>query len=154
VGNIVSLGCSVAEIHHRYASIHAHLFGGASIRMAIATLTGRSHSVYRESLESLQELQQQLTTLINEIPQAEAANFPRQNSLLRESLLEYSRALCNTILCLQSICERHLQNDGGDYTRDRNGGQSDYTRDKIRYDQQLMLLEQLGTRLSKLFSRF
>ncbi len=153
MGSIVNLGCDIAEIHHRYTSIHSTLFGASSYRLVIAAMTGRTATAYQEYLQVLDQLQTRLSELAVEVPTADAGAAAYQANQLRGVLSDYVSTLNSAIVSLRKMCTQLLQ-DEDSYRDIPKGGQSAFNQDKIRYDRVLLQLEQLGSRLNKLFSRF
>ena len=153
MASIVSLGYGVAEIHHQYAAIHGALFGAASFRLAIIAMTGRTTKTYREYLQTLEQLQTRLSGIAAEVPIAEVATAADQAGQLRGALSEYVATLDTAIAELKGICTQMLQDEDA-YRDTPKGGLSAFNRDKIHYDRVLLRLEQLGSRLNRLFSRF
>ncbi|MGB5725757.1 MAG: hypothetical protein WBM52_00930 [Thiogranum sp.] len=151
--SIVSLGCNVAEIHHKYATIHGALFGAASFRLVIIAMAGRTAKTYRKYLQTLEQLQTRLSGLAAEIPIADTVIASHQAGQLRGALSEYVATLDTAIVDLKGICTQMLQDEDA-YRDTPVGGQSAFNRDKVHYDRVLLRLEQLGSRLNRLFSRF
>lgn len=151
--SIVSLSCNVAEIHHQYASIHEHLFGAVSLRKIFSAIKGNRAKAYKESMESLEQLQKRLKELETNMQTADAGSRPHKARLMRETLSEYITALDSVIASLRAICT-WLSKDEDAYRYSPEGKQSMFSKDKIRYDQELMSLEQQGKRLNKLFSQY
>jgi hypothetical protein len=151
--SIVRLGCDVAEIHHQYAAVHSALFGAASIRLVFAAMTGRSARNYQAYLDTLDQLQVQLSGLAAEISTADAGAAAHQAVQLRTSLSEYVTTLDTAIVGLRGMCTGLLQ-DEDTYREIPTDGPSAFNRDKTGYDRVLMRLEQQGHRLNRLFSRF
>jgi len=151
--SIVTMGCKVAEVHHEYDSIHNTLFGATSFRLVIANMTGRTAKIYRTSQQSLEQLQLQLSELSAAIPSTKAGAAAHQADQLRVALSDYVLALDKAIVTLQDMFVR-LLNDEDAYSTIPERGKSAFTLDRIRYDRVLMQLEQRGSDLNKLFSRF
>jgi len=151
--SIVSLGCDIAEIHRQYATIHGALLGAASFRLVIIAMAGRTTKTYREYLQTLEQLQTRLSGFAAEIPVADMAAAAHQAGQMRGALSEYVATLDTAIADLMGICTQMLQDEDA-YRDTPKGGQSAFNRDKINYDRVLLRLEQLGSRLNRLFSRF
>jgi hypothetical protein len=151
--SIINLGCDIAEIHHQYSAVHNALFGASSYRLVIAQMTGRTASIYQESLQTLDQLQARLSVLAGQIAFAEAGASIHQANQLRDVLTEYAENLNSAIDSLRNMYSQ-LERDADGYHETPNGGQSAFNRDKIKYDRLLLHLEQLGRRLNRLFSRF
>lgn len=151
--SIISLGCDIADIHHQYAAIHGALFGAASYRMVLASLTGRTVGIYREYQQTLEQLQVKLSGLAGEIATADAGSVVHQADQLRGALSEYVDVLDTSISGLREMCARLLEDENA-YRDTPAGGQSEFNRDKVHYDGVLLQLERLGHNLNTLFSRF
>ena len=151
--SIVTMGCKVAEVHHKYDSIHNTLFGVTSFRLVIANMTGRTGNIYRTSQQSLEQLQLQLSELSAAIPSTKAGAATHQADQLRVALSDYVLALDKAIVTLQDMFVR-LLNDEDAYSTIPEGGKSAFTLDRIRYDRVLIQLERRGSDLNQLFSRF
>lgn len=151
--NIVSLGCEIAEIHHQYAGIRDALFGAASVRLLIASMTGRTAKIYKRSLHKLEQLQVQLSELSAMIPLADAGAVAHQADQIRGPLSAYAATLNSAIVGLQEMYTQLLKDENAYYAVPE-GGKSAFNLDKINYDKVLLRLEQQGSGLNKLFSRF
>jgi hypothetical protein len=120
----------------------------------IDTLRGQREDTYREYVQSLHSQREELIRL-----EAQIAD-PRQqmpttgaDRELRRALLEYTGALIDAVGRLGNICNHEGQDEAG-YRALGNDGRSNFTRDKMDYDQSLSELERVGTRLEKLFSNY
>lgn len=151
--NIISVGCKIAEVHHKYSAIHDAMFGAASYRLVIATMTGRSDRIYRRSVQNLEQLQVRLAELSAEIPLADVGAAAYQAEQLRIPMLDYVDALNEAITALREMYTQLLQDEDA-YRAIPEGGHSAFNQDKIIYDKLLLRLEQQGSGLNKLFSRF
>lgn len=151
--NIISVGCEIAEIHHKYSELNDAMFGAASIRLVFATMTGRTTRIYRRSTQALGQLQAQLSELSAAIPEADGGAAAYQAEQLRGPMQDYVAALNNAIMALKQMYTR-LSEDEDAYRAIPEGGQSAFNQDKVVYDKLLLRLEQQGSSLNKLFSRF
>lgn len=151
--NIISVGCEIAEVHHKYSDIHDAMFGAASYRLVIATMTGRTAKIYRQSVQTLEQLQVQLSELSAAIPLADGGAAVYQADQLRGPMSDYVDALNSAILALQEMYTQLLEDEDA-YRTIPEGGHSVFNQDKIIYDKLLLRLEQQGSGLNKLFSRF
>ena len=151
--NIISVGCEIAEVHHKYSDINDAMFGTASVRLVFATMMGRTASIYRRSAQALEQLQAQLSDLAAAIPEANGGAAAYQADQLRGPMQDYVVALNSAILALKEMYTR-LSEDEDAYRAIPEGGQSAFNQDKIVYDKLLLRLEQQGSSLNKLFSRF
>jgi hypothetical protein len=154
VSKIIDLGCRVADIHHRYHAIHDALFGAASFRLLIDALRGRRRRAYSEFSQSLTELKDELNPLLPKISDLEAEPPAKvRDRELQHVLLAYAEALGAVIEVLRTIFV-NLEKDETVYRETGPDGRSGFTRDKVQYDQRLLELERLGTRLNRLFSNY
>lgn len=154
MASIIDLGYEIAGVHHQYAAIHASLFGAASIRLVVATMTGRLAEVYEGHLIELQALQIRLADLSGRVTGAECATaMVHMSSQIRGMMTDYAATLKKAMSELQSMVGSMLEDEKG-YRQIPAGGQSKFNRDKTKYDLVLLQLEQEGSRLNKLFSRF
>lgn len=151
--SIISVGCEIANVHQNYSRIHDALFGAASFRLVIATMTGRTGKIYGESLETLEQLQIRLSEISVVIPTADAGAAAYQADQLRGALSDYVTTLNTAIIELQAMYTQLLEDEDAYYATPA-GGQSAFNQDKIRYDRLLLRLERHGSGLNQLFSRF
>lgn len=154
MSGIIDLGCKVADVHHRYHEVHGALFGAASFRLVIDALRGRRRHAYSEFSRTLKTLHEELATLeapIRGLAQETPAKGAERE--LRQVLLAYSQALGEAIAGLDVIFEQLEQDESG-YRAAGASGRSGFTRDKLHYDQLLLELERLGTRLNRLFAGY
>jgi hypothetical protein len=151
--SIISVGCDIANIHREYTGIHKALFGASSFRLVIASMTGRTTKIYRESLRTLEQLQIRLSELSAAISTADAGAAAYQADQLRGPLSEYVDTLDIAIDGLQEMYTQLLKDEDA-YCSIPQGGQSVFNQDKIRYERVLLQLEQHGSGLNHLFSRF
>ena len=154
MAKIITLGCKVADVHHRYAEIHGALFGASSFRLVIVALRGRRKRTYGEFAKTLDELEnalEQLEAGIADPDKGEKA--ARAAGELESVLMEYTKTLQRCIVELRSICG-NLKRDEETYRAPDGGGGSEFNRDKVRYDRLLSELERQGTKLNKLFASY
>jgi len=154
VPSIIDLGCRVADVHHRYHSVHNALFGAASFRLLIDALRGSRRRTYGEFSQVLKELQGELAGLEAQITDV-AGERPAKaaDRELHRVMLEYIEALHRAIVALEVILGG-LQEDESRYRDVGADGRSDFTRDRVEYDLRLLELERLGTLLNRLFSHY
>ncbi len=154
MSELIRLGCSVADVYHRYHEIHGALFGASYVRRMIESLRGHKGETYGKYALSLREQREQLVKLEPQIAnpkqQAPVTGADRE---LRRALLEYTGALIDAVGRLTEICVQMEQNEAT-YRSLGPEGRSSFTRDKLEYDQLLSELERVGTRLEKLFSNY
>ena len=109
--------------------------------------------MYQESADSLDGLLEQLKALAKEVPTANNGKMPHQTQLLRESLSEYVAVLEKAIIDLRAICGRLLDDEEA-YRFTPPAEQSEFNKDIIPYDRELLALEKVGARLNKLFAGY
>ncbi|MCG8017121.1 MAG: hypothetical protein JAY97_12995 [Candidatus Thiodiazotropha sp. 'RUGA'] len=154
MSKVINLGCSVSDIHRRYAEIHGALFGITSYRLILSSLKGKTDSLYNDYEERLNTLQDELTGLLEQINRVDEDDLPLRNAaVLHQTLIDYTQTLNQAISQLQSICG-YLKRDEADYRSTNESGQSTFNQDKIDYDYTIRELERLGTKLNKLFSNY
>ena len=151
--SIITVGCDIAGIHQKYSSVHDTLFGAASYRLVIATMTRRTTKIYGESVGTLEQLRVRLAELTETIPTADAGTAAHQADQLRAALTEYVATLNTAIVELQKMYTQLMENEDA-YCTTPEGGKSAFNQDKIRYDRLLLRLEKHGSNLNQLFSRF
>ena len=151
--SIITVGCGIASIHQKYSCVHDALFGAASFRLVIATMTRKTTRIYSDSLDTLEQLQIRLAQLTETIPTADAGAAAYQADQLRGALTEYAATLDTAIIELQKMYTQLLENEEA-YCATPEGGKSAFNQDKIRYDRLLLRLAKLGSSLNQLFSRF
>ncbi len=151
--NIISVGCEVAEIYRSYSSIHDALFGVTSFRQVIATMSGRTTTKYRKYCQDLKELRVRLSELSTAVPTADIGAAEYQAAQLRVPMSEYVAALNSAIVSLHEMYTQLVENEDA-YCTTPESGKSAFNQAKIRYDRVLLRLEQKGSRLNQLFSRF
>ena len=154
MSRLIDLGCSVADVYHRYHEIHGAMFGAASFRLIVDALRGRRRHAYREYAQTLAglrtELAEQEPEIVRLADQGPAKATERE---VRQVLLDYLRALDRAISALLLIFEK-LEQDEASYREAGGDGRSDFSRDKLHYDHSLSELERLGTRLNRLFTSY
>lgn len=154
MSSLIDLGCRVAAAHHRYHEVHGALFGAASFRLIIDAIRGRRRQAYRHHVDTLTGLRRELAELETEIAAlAEAGPAKTGAREVQQVLRDYTRALDGAIVGLADIL-RNLEHDESAYRDTGADGRSGFTRDKLRYDQSLVQLEGLGSRLNRLFSNY
>jgi hypothetical protein len=154
MARIITLGCQVADVHHRYEKVHSMLFGMSSYRLLLSSLTGRVRLEYAGHIETLNGLQDELEELEGEVLDAQREErSTRAPVQLRGALLAYIKALHKVISLLAGIC-RHLQDDEQAYRQLDQNGQSAFNSDKVSYDFALRDLELLGTKMNRLFATY
>jgi hypothetical protein len=154
MAKIISLGCQVADVHHRYHEIHGALFGASSFRLAIDALRGKRRFTYAELARPLDELKDELAALEVKIEEPEqSAPAAGSDDRLQVVLLDYTRALSSAVVSLENIC-LSLERDEEAYREMKPSGGSRFNRDKRDYDQLLSRLERLGTKLNRLFASY
>jgi hypothetical protein len=154
MSELIKMGCTVADVYHRYHDIHGTLFGVSYFRRMLNELRGRPQEHYTEFSRVLNGLQDELGTLEAEISEP-VDNKPVTGAdrQLRNALLEYTRHLNRAVDGLEHIC-RNLEQDDAAYREPQADGRSRFTADKLEYDQLLSELERRGTRLEKLFANY
>ncbi|MCG7867870.1 MAG: hypothetical protein JAY67_15780 [Candidatus Thiodiazotropha taylori] len=154
MSKVIDLGCSVSDIHRRYAEIHGALFGITSYRLILFSLKGKTDSLYSDYEERLNTLQNELKGLLEQINRVEEDDLPLRNAAgLHQTLIDYTETLNQAISQLRSICGC-LKRDEADYRSTNEGGQSKFNQDKVDYDYTIRELERIGTKLNKLFSSY
>ncbi|MCG7910872.1 MAG: hypothetical protein JAY82_13990 [Candidatus Thiodiazotropha taylori] len=154
MSKVIDLGCSVSDIHRRYAEIHGALFGITSYRLILFSLKGKTDSLYSDYEERLNTLQDELTGLLEQINGVDEDDLPLRNAAgLHQTLIDYTETLNQAISQLRSICGC-LKRDEADYRSTNEGGQSKFNQDKVDYDYTIRELERIGTKLNKLFSSY
>ena len=154
MSELIKLGCTVADVYHRYHEIHGALFGASYFRRMIDAIRGRRERTYTQFTQTLNELQGELAALESQISDPEKnAPVTGADRELRQALLEYTRYLNRAVNGLENICA-NLEQDEVAYRRLRADGRSRFTADKLNYDHRLSELERLGTRLEKLFTNY
>ena len=154
MSGLIKLGCTVADVYHRYHEIHGELFGASYFRRMIDATRGRRGRPYTQLVQTLNELQVELTGLESQISNpGNDAPVTGADRELRQALLEYTRYLNRAVNGLENICANLGQNEVA-YRRLTADGRSRFTADKLNYDHQLSELERLGTRLEKLFANY
>lgn len=154
MSRLIKLGCTVADVYHRYHEIHGALFGVSNFRRVIDTIRGRRERSYIRFAQTLNELQGELAALepqINDPATDEPVTGADRE--LRQALLEYTQQLVRAVNDLENICT-NLEQEELVYRRLRGDGRSPFTADKLNYDQRLSELERLGTRLEKIFANY
>ena len=154
MSELIKLGCTVADVYHRYHEIHGALFGASYFRQMIEAIRGKREHTYAQFTQTLNELQGELAALESQISDPES-NTPVTGAdrELRQALLEYTRYLNRAVDGLENICA-NLEQDEVAYRRLRADGRSGFTADKLNYDHRLSELERLGTRLEKIFASY
>lgn len=154
MSELIKLGCTVADVYHRYHDIHGALFGASYFRRMADALRGRRQRTYGKSSLSLKALQEELEQLEPQIadPQQDRSTTGADREL-RKTLLEYTQAVRQSVIGLEQICV-HLDQDEAAYRALGPDGRSRFTADKLDYDHRLSELERLGTRLERLFSHY
>ena len=153
MSELIKIGCSVADVYHRYQEIHKTLFGTSYLRRFMDVLRG-NRLVYGKHLDSLQQFQMELATLEQQIADPNRVTLTTgADRELRNALSGYTRALAKSVEELRVICSG-LEQDEVAYRKLGEDGRSRFTADKLIYDQRLLELERLGTRLEKLFSNY
>lgn len=154
MAKIIQLACDVADVHRRYAEVHAALFGVASFRTAIDAMMGRDNWRYSEYGTTLSELQVQLADLEKQV--AECGGKERTSrgpEELQRVMLEYIHVLERVVRVLSDINARLAGEEPG-YREVDDSGKSPFTRDKIEYERGVSEMEYLGNRLNRLFSTY
>ena len=153
MSELIRLGCSVADVYHRYQEVHKALFGFSRLRQFMDMLRGE-RLAYGKHLQSLQQFQTELAKIEEEIADpARVTLTTGADRELRETLSGYTRALARSIQELQEICSE-LEKDEVGYRKLGKDGRSRLTTDKLDYDERLSELERLGSQLEKLFSNY
>ena len=154
MSELIRLGCSVADVYHRYHEIHGALFGASYVRRMIDALRGHGRGTYNQYALSLRQQREELVKLEPQIAdprqQAPVTGADRE---MRRALLEYTGALIDAVGQLNDICLQ-MEQDEATYRSLGADGRSPFTRDKLEYDHLLSELERAGTRLEKLFSNY
>ncbi|MCG7952716.1 MAG: hypothetical protein N0E56_16070 [Candidatus Thiodiazotropha endolucinida] len=154
MSKIINLGCSVSDVHRRYAEIHGALFGLTSYRMILYALKGKTSSLYSDYELRLNTLQDELTGLVEQINRVDEDDLPLRNTAkLQQTLIDYTQTLNRAISQLRSICG-HLNNNEENYRSTNESGQPTFNQDKVDYDYTIRELERIGTKLNKLFSTY
>jgi uncharacterized protein YukE len=154
MSELIKLSCSVADIYQRYRAIHGTLFGASYLRRMLDTLRGRAGQQYGGFSQTLNAIQNELDALESQIRQPnEERPVTGADRQLRNALLDYTQNLNRAVNSLESICSG-LGQDQAAYRKVRADGRSQFTADKLEYDQLLSELERRGTRLEKLFANY
>ena len=141
-------------LHHRYAAVHGLLFSRASYRLLLSTVAGRQAGTYRKAAASLSRVDTDLGGLLGELSTYVEDDPPLLGGvLLRETLIDYSIALRESVATLERICRRLAEDERG-YRAIRDGTTSEFNRDKMQYDDRRSHLERIGVKLTKLFSGY
>lgn len=141
-------------LHQRYAAVHDLLFSRASYRLLLSTVAGRQAGMYRKAAASLSRIDTDLGRLLGELSAHGADDPPLLGgALLRETLIEYSIALRESVATLERICRRLAEDERG-YRAIPDGTTSEFNHDKIQYDDRRSHLERIGVKLTKLFSDY
>ena len=150
---IISLGCDVVNVRNRYTRIHETVFG-VSVKRVVDLMKGRECSVCRTCAGELDDLEKELCAIqaeIEAIPPEERP--PRGAEPLRATLLRYIKVLLRAMKSLEGICRR-LGEEGERYRESVNGERSRFRQDKVDYEYLIVELENLGTKLNRLFSSY
>ena len=154
MAKIISLGCEVADIYRRYASVHGALFGLSSFRVLKNALAGKRRDTYEEHLATLEELRGLLMDVERRISECGRSDLSfRRAEELRDMMLSYTATLTRVVAELSGICT-NLARDERSYRNVDAVGLSRFNQDKISYDRALSQLENQGTKLNRLFSSY
>lgn len=154
MSRLIDLGCRVADVHHRYHTVHSAVFGAASLRLVLDAILGRRRQTYQVHAETLKALRGDLAKLDTEVAVlVEEGAVKATEREVQHVLLDYVRALDKAVAGLLVIFE-NLQHDESAYRDTGADGRSGFTRDKLGYDRSLSELERLGTRLNRLFASY
>ena len=154
MSRLIKLGCAVADVYHRYHDVHGTLFGTSVLRRILSVFSHREEHHHAALVHTLVELQTELTALETEIGDpTDDIMVTGADRELRNSLLEYSRHLGRAVESLAGMC-KSLERDEIAYRKLRADGRSQFTADKMKYDQLLSELERLGTRLERQFENY
>ena len=154
MSELIRLGCTVADVYHRYQEIHGTLFGVSLLKRTIGALRGDGKCDYSGGARTLTGLHEELTALEPQISDPENGRpVTGADRELRSALLAYTRYLSQAMVSLENICS-NLGRDEAAYRTLREDGRSQFTADKLEYDQLLSELERMGTRLEKLFANY
>ena len=141
-------------LHQRYAAVHGLLFSRSSYRLLLNTLAGRQAGIYRKAAADLSRLDTDLNGLLGELSTYGEDDPPLLGgALLRETLIDYSVALRESVGTLERICRRLAEGERG-YRAIQDGKTSEFNLDKMQYDDRRSHLERIGVKLTKLFSNY
>jgi hypothetical protein len=152
LAKVFEVASEISRIFERYQSIHDEVFG-FSIR-GLLDVVGRNGSAsHAGRAQRLEELATQIRDVKDTIGSLEEIDLTRHSkNAVRSTLLDYARALEDSITRLQSICDNlYGEAEGLD---DQAGYSENRLRsDKIRYDDSVQEYKRLGARLTSLFAR-
>ena len=154
MAKIISLGCEIADLHRRYMEIHRAVFAASVFSMvknAIAGRGSRRYAHYRGTLDELHGLCGDAERRIAECDPRERA--ARGSEELQRLMLRYTAALDRAITRLAGMCDNLAQDERG-YRKAATGNLSSFNHDKVGYDHALSELENLGSRLNRLFANY
>lgn len=154
MSELIKLGCTVADVYHRYHAIHNSLFGLSYARRLLQTIRGTSPDTYARHSTTLKALQEELAGVKQQVadPQ-QGKTITGADRELRKSLLEYTQALRQAVIGLEKIYGNLAQEETA-YRALGEDGRSPFTADKLEYDRLLSELERIGTRLERLFVNY
>ena len=154
MSELIKLGCTVADVYHRYHEIHRELFGVSQLRQILDTLRGRQTARHSGFAQTLKRLLDELDVAERQMSHAaENSLVTGADRELRSALLGYTRYLKQAVSDLESICA-NLGQDQAEYREARADGRSRFTTDKLKYDRSRMELERMGTQLERLFADY